>query len=169
MRAPFSVAFEQTIGHEGGLSLDRADRGNWTSGTVGVGELRGTKYGISAAAYPDLDIAGLSLAASRALYFRDYWLPMRGDDMPEDIAIEAFDAAVNHGVRAATLMLQRALRVDADGYIGPVTIAASHSVDPARFVARFNGERLAFYTDLPTWASFGKGWARRVAAQLRRA
>ena len=156
MRAPFSVAFEQTIGHEGTYSNDPRDPG---------GE---TKYGISKRSYPSLDIAGLSLASAKQIYFRDFWLPMRGDDMPEDIAIEAFDAAVNHGVWQATRLLQRALRVADDGYIGPVTIAAAHSVDPARFVARFNGERLAFYADLPTWPTFGKGWARRVAAQLRR-
>ena len=169
MRAPFSVAFEQTVGHEGGLSLDRADRGNWTTGRIGEGELRGTKYGVSAMSYPDLDIAGLSLATARSIFFRDFWLPMRGDDLPEPIAIEAFDAAVNHGVRQATLLMQRALGVEADGYIGPVTLGAARNIAPARFLARFNGERLAFYTDLATWQAHGRGWARRVASNLRRA
>ena len=168
-RAPFSVAFENTIGHEGGLSLDRNDRGDWTSGVVGVGELKGTKYGVSAMSYPTLDIAGLSLAAARQLYFRDFWLPMRGDDLPEPIAVEVFDAAVNHGVRQATLLMQLALGVEADGYIGPVTIGAARNIAPARFLARFNGERLMFYSDLATFNTFGRGWVRRVASNLRRA
>jgi len=165
--SPFARAFEVVVGHEGGLSLDRADRGNWTSGTVGVGELRGTKYGIAAHVYPDLDIRNLTLAQARGLYYRDYWLPMRGDDLPEPIAVEAFDAAVNHGVRQATRLMQRALGVADDGYIGPVTLGAARNIAPARFVARFNGERLMFYTDLKTWPAFGRGWTRRVAAQLR--
>ena len=35
------------FGHEGGLSLDPNDRGNWTSGVIGKGELKGTKFGIA--------------------------------------------------------------------------------------------------------------------------
>jgi hypothetical protein len=37
---------------EGGLSMDERDPGNWTGGAIGKGELRGTKYGISAQTYP---------------------------------------------------------------------------------------------------------------------
>lgn len=32
--------------------------------------------------------------------------------------------------------------------------------------ARFNGHRLRFLTDLKTWPTFGRGWARRVADNL---
>ena len=155
--SPFARAFAIVIGHEGGFVDDPRDPGG------------ATKYGISQRQYPDLDIRNLTLAQAQQLYFRDYWLPMRGDDLPEAIAIEVFDAAVNHGVRQAGRLMQRALRVADDGYIGPVTIAAARSVDPARFLARFNGERLMFYTDLATWPHHGRGWARRVASQLRRA
>jgi len=34
-------------------------------------------------------------------------------------------------------------------------------------LARFNAERLDFYTKLTKWPTFGKGWARRVAGNLR--
>ena len=81
--------------------------------------------------------------------------------------MEVFDAAVKHGAKQAVLFMQRALKVAADGIIGPVTLGAAKKIDPAVFVARFNGERLMFYTDLKTWPSFGRGWSRRVAAQLR--
>ena len=37
----YDEAFKITVGHEGGLTLHRQDRGNWTSGKVGVGELKG--------------------------------------------------------------------------------------------------------------------------------
>lgn len=167
--SPFDRAFETVVGHEGGLSLDWNDRGNWTSGVVGEGELKGTKYGIAAHAYPHLDIRNLTLEQAKDIFHRDYWLPIRGDDLPEVIAIEVFDAAVNHGVRRATLLMQRALKVADDGIIGPVTLAAAKSIHPAVFIARFNGERLAFYTDLDTWSHHGRGWSRRVAAQLVRA
>ena len=60
-----------TLHHEGGLSLDRRDTGNWTGGKVGLGRLVGTKYGIAASAHPMLDIRGLTLdGAGRDLLAR---------------------------------------------------------------------------------------------------
>lgn len=155
MTAPFQQAFERTIGFEGGYANDPRDPG---------GE---TKYGISKRAYPALDIANLTLAQAKAVYHRDYWRAVRGDELPAPIAIEVFDAAVNHGPKQAVRFMQRALQVADDGIIGPVTLGAAKKIDPAVFVARFNGERLMFYTDLKTWPAFGRGWSRRVAAQLR--
>ena len=38
--------------------------------------------------------------------------------------------------------------------------------DPHKLAARFNGHRLRFLTDLKTWPTFGRGWARRVADNL---
>ena len=52
----FQTAFQSLIGNEGGYSLDPHDRGNWTGGAINVGECKGTKFGISAAAYPNLEL-----------------------------------------------------------------------------------------------------------------
>ena len=68
MTTTFDTAFANVIGLEGGYTDDPRDRGNWTGGTVGQGKLRGTKYGISAAAFPTLDIANLTLDAAKAIY-----------------------------------------------------------------------------------------------------
>ena len=153
----FHEAFETVIGNEGGYVDDPRDPG---------GE---TKYGISKRSYPGLVIAEVTMAQAKEIYYRDFWLPLQGDDLPIDIAIETFDAAANHGVYQATKLLQRALGVPDDGIIGPVTLAAAAKCPPAKFIARFNAERLFFYTDLENWPHHGKGWARRVAASLKRA
>ena len=73
-----------TLTYEGGekVSLVRADPGNWTDGKVGVGELKGTKYGIAASAHPTLDIAGLTLPAAEAIYEREYWTPAGCEALP---------------------------------------------------------------------------------------
>lgn len=52
----FDKAFDRLIGHEAGYSNDRRDPGNWTGGIVGKGQLKGTKFGIAANTYPNLDI-----------------------------------------------------------------------------------------------------------------
>ena len=48
MDSKFILSFDRVIGHEGLFQNDRDDRGNWTSGKIGVGELKGTKFGIAA-------------------------------------------------------------------------------------------------------------------------
>ena len=85
----------------------------------GEGKLRGTKYGISAAAFPTLDIANLTLDTAKAIYRANYWNKIAGDEMPGPIAEAVFDCAVNQGTEAAAEMLQEALGVDADGIIRP--------------------------------------------------
>lgn len=153
----FDRALEIVLGHEGGYSNHQADPG---------GE---TRYGISKRAHPDVDVRNLTLAQARQIYLERYWLPLHADAMPESAAIQVFDAAVNHGIKPATRMLQRALGVPVDGIIGPQTMAAMTTTDDARFVARFAAERLMYYTDLAGWEAFGRGWTRRVASNLRRA
>ncbi len=160
----FERAFAVVLGSEGGLSLDPADPGNWTGARCGAGRLGGTKYGISASAYPGLDIAGLTVEGAQAVYRRDYWDRVCGDALPGPLALLVFDAAVNNGVSRAVQWLQGALGVVADGVIGPATLAAvrGRSGDGAALMAEFQAMRLVFMAGLPTWKRFGGGWARRL-------
>lgn len=160
----FERAFAVVVGHEGGLSLNPADPGNWTGGVVGLGACRGTKFGVSAASYPGLDIAALSLAEAQAVYRRDYWERVQGDAMPAPLALLVFDAAVNNGVGRAIRWLQTAVGVTADGVIGEQTLAAvaARSGSGAGLLTEFQAQRLNFMAGLPTWRTFGLGWARRL-------
>jgi lysozyme family protein len=65
-------------------SGDPNDPGNWTGGRIGAGELKGSKFGISAAAHPNVDIAALTRAAAGELYRPTYWDPHRCGEMPWD-------------------------------------------------------------------------------------
>lgn len=163
----FPEFIERVLGHEGGFTLNRKDRGNWTSGIVGVGKLKGTKWGISAMSYPHLDIASLTREQAIAIYRRDFWDAVKGDQLPPMLAYQALDVAVNHGPDRGRRLLQRAARVVDDGIIGPITLAALKRSDPNDLTFLFLAERLEFYTTLSTWSEFGKGWARRVAGNLR--
>lgn len=162
----FDTAFDLLIGHEQGFTDDRADPGNWTGGKVGAGVLKGTKYGIAANTYPDLDIRQLTLAQAKAIYRRDWWDRLKLDQLPAAVRFDLFDAAVNSGRVQAAKLLQRAAGVADDGKIGPATIAAANAMDPEQLDARLSGYRLLFLADLQTWPHFGKGWVRRVATNL---
>lgn len=153
----YEEAFERLIGHEGGYVNHPSDPG---------GE---TKYGISKRSYPGEDIAGMTLARAKDIYYRDYWGKAGCDLVPPAVKFDLFDMAVNSGVGTAIRTLQRAVGVEDDGVIGPVTIQAIGSLSGPQFVARFNGHRLQYLSALSTWPAFGRGWANRIAKNLMEA
>lgn len=163
MNTNFNAAFDLVVGHEGGFSNDRHDRGNWTTGIIGKGKLKGTKYGVSAMAYPDLDIYNLTLQDAQDIYRRDYWNKCRCDDLPLGLDYLTFDAAVNHGVRQAGKLLQTAVGAVPDGAIGAKSIAAAQAVlDQSKAISEFCVYRGLFYTGISTFGRYGLGWFRRL-------
>ncbi|WP_459677167.1 glycosyl hydrolase 108 family protein [Acidisoma sp. 7E03] len=157
-----------TLNIEGGLSLDRNDRMNWTGGQIGVGKLVGTKYGISAGAFPTLDIANLTLDQAKQIYRTLYYDKVNGDALPIQLAALVFDAAVNNGVAAAIKLLQASVGATADGLYGTQTAAAisaalaKSGVDAISI--EFQARRLLLMAALPTWPTYGGGWARRLCS-----
>ena len=161
----FSFCFDIVVGEEGGYTADPADPGNWTGGACGRGRCAGTRFGISASAFPHVDIAALTLTAAKAIYRPDYFNLIAGDALPPPLALLAFDAAVNNGVGRAARWLQAAGEVEQDGVLGPVTLAALHAAfarDGDALLAEYQAQRLMFMIGLPTWREFGLGWARRL-------
>lgn len=147
---------------EGGYSDNPADPGNWTGGIVGAGELRGTKSGISAAAYPALDIRNLGEQQIETIYRQDYFSPVRGEALPLPLAMVAFDAAVNAGVRRSIIWLQQSAGVAADGVLGDRTLSVLSTGNALELAGEALARRLDFYARSPGWGDFGLGWSRRV-------
>jgi lysozyme family protein len=83
--------------------------------------------------------------------------------------LQVFDMAYNSGVKQAVRTLQKAVGEVPDGILGPRTLQAVQSMPVLRLVARFNGARLEFMADLPTWSSFSRGWCKRIALNLQEA
>ena len=109
----------------------------------------------------------MNLGRAKALYLRDYWGPAGCDAVPDAIKFDLFDTAVNSGETTAVRLLQNAAGVAADGQLGPITLQAINSMPPARLLARFNGWRLSYMANTPQFDTFGRGWARRIAANLK--
>jgi len=153
----FDTAFERLIGHEGGYSFHPSDPGGETMWGVTARVARANGY--------TGDMRSLPVEAAKAIYRRLYWDAVKADQLPSSVRFDVFDAAVNSGVGQAAKWLQRAAGVADDGVIGPATLAAAAGAGPT-LAPRFNGYRLQFMADLPTWPSFGRGWARRIASNL---
>ena len=158
----FTDAFAYVVGEEGKLSMDPEDSGNWTGGEIGVGELKGTKYGVSAAAYPLLDIANLSLSDAQTLARREYWNRIGGDILPYGIALCLFDFGYNAGVHEATRVAQRALGLQEDGVIGPLTLKALKQTPVPTFAENFTVERIKAYHQMAGFEHEGAGWINRA-------
>jgi lysozyme family protein len=149
----FDVAMQLIKRLEGGYVNDSKDKG---------GE---TKFGISKNAYPDLDIANLTYREAVAIYRRDYWDTIRGDDLPPAVALIVFDHAVNAGVSVAAKLLQDLVGVSQDGIVGPHTISFTEIwfySKPFQTVRLLSEKRLRFYKRLRDYDIWGKAWDKRT-------
>lgn len=152
-----------TLSHEGGYTNDRRDPGNWTGGKVGVGTLKGTKYGVAANTYPNLDIKNLTLESVTPIYRDGYWTPIRGEDLPYGVDLATLDYGVNSGSGRAVKHLQAVAGVKQDGKVGAETLKALIVVGGKPAIQRLCAKRLSFVQGLSTFKVFGKGWSRRIA------
>lgn len=163
----FNKVFDRVIGHEGGFQADPKDRGNWTSGIIGQGELKGTKFGLAAMTYPHLDIKNLTVDQAKAIYFEDWWVTLKMESYPAAMSYQIFDAAVNHGSGRAIQFLQRAVGTKDDGVLGPKTMKATSAMDINDVLMLFIAERLQYFTEVKTWKTYCTGWTRRMVQNLR--
>jgi len=101
-----------------------------------------------------------------AIYHRNYWLAGGCDSLPWPLSLVHFDACVNHGIRNAWRIMQRAAGVADDGIPGPVTHAAIDAAPVDGLVNDQLWHRLAFYERIMLNRSrsrvFCLGWLSRV-------
>ena len=152
----FETALEFVLEKEGGGALtdDPRDPGGLT------------RWGISARAYPGLDIRNLTREGAAALYFRDYWQAGRCPELPPGVALLHFDTCVNQGVGAAAKLLQLSAGAEPDGKIGPKTLAAVRRLPPAGLLTEYAARRAVRYGQTAAFDRFGLGWSRRLCACL---
>lgn len=125
-----------------------------------------TKYGISARGNPELtrdQIFDLTEDQAIEIYKKKYWDRVRGDELPQCLAIAVFDCAVNAGVRTAILILQEITGQKKDGIIGEKTIEAARTGNEDILLIMYQAERNLFYSDTLNFKKYGRGWIRRVS------
>lgn len=158
-QAAYSDTFIQCMEHlldpriEGGYVNDKNDPG------------KETKYGISKTSFPTLDIKNLTRDDAYNIYHLNYWESWM--ELQPLLAYHLFSAAVNSGKGQMILWLQRALKVADDGIWGPISLEAFRRADPFVCFLQFEANRLNFYTSLSNWKYHGKGWANRIAQEMR--
>jgi uncharacterized protein (TIGR02594 family) len=145
--------------YEGGNDDDPRDPGGRTSRGILQSE-----WNIWCSSHPGLpaDVWQAPQDQVLAIYRAQYWNALLCDSLPSGVDLAVFDYGVNSGTSRSAKLLQTLVGTDADGEVGPDTIAAAAKADPVSLVGRFCDARLSFLQGLPTWGTFGKGWTARV-------
>jgi lysozyme family protein len=160
MKHNWDEALAHILKYEGGYVDHKLDPGGMTN--LGVTK-RVWEEWIGKPA-TEADMRALTPAMVGPLYKKRYWDAVRGDDLPSGVDLCVFDAAVNAGVGRASKFLQQAVGVTADGQIGPKTLAAITAKSADDVIEEFCALREAHYKSLSTFATFGKGWMRRLGS-----
>lgn len=142
-----------------------------------------TKYGISKRSYPELDIKALTEPQAREICERDYWVPLRLDEVTREpvsrwMFLWAFNTSYPPGkspgtpvkaVKDAQEVCNWFLASDlaVDGQMGAMTLAALNSIEEKRlllgFFARAAFKRVSRVRERPDQERFMYGWLRRDA------
>ena len=134
-----------------------------------------TKWGITLKAWADYvgigvsedDIKVITETQARAFYEELYIVAPRFNLLPDPILAMVVDCGVNHGVRAASKWVQRAVGSRQDGVIGPKTIEALAGENYLTVYLKICAYRMKLYgrivTKDPTQAENAWGWNNRAA------
>jgi lysozyme family protein len=158
MKENWDEAFNHILKWEGGYVNDSRDPGGMTN--LGVTKRVWEEWTGKPAT--ETDMRALTPAMVAPLYKKRYWDAVRCDDLPAGVDLCVVDCAVNAGPVRAARFLQQAVAAVVDGQIGPGTLKAVASQDPKEIIKKFCDLREAHYKSLNTFATFGKGWMRRL-------
>ena len=158
MKSNYDKCLETILHHEGGYVNHPKDPGGETN--LGVTKRVYQEHGGTK------DMKDLLVEDVAPIYKKGYWDKMKCDDLPSGLDLCVFDFGVNAGPGRAAKFLQQMIGTTVDGGIGPNTLAKVEEY------VRENGEhgtvkkyqemRQKYYEQLSTFATFGKGWTRRV-------
>ena len=158
MQVNYDKCLETILHHEGGYVNHPKDPGGETN--LGVTKRVYEEHGGTK------DMKDLTVEDVAPIYKKGYWDKMKGDDLPGGLDLCVFDFGVNAGPGRAAKYLQTMIGTVADGGIGPNTLAKLREYVDANGIEKcikdYQSERQKYYEKLSTFATFGRGWTRRV-------
>lgn len=152
------AAFARALG--GAFAREGRIAEHWTDGP-GRGVLRGAKWGLTAAAWPTLDIEGMDEAGFETIVHRHFWAPMRCAEIYAGPDLMLFDFAVERGLAESARALRRALGIRGAA-IDDELIAEARTRCPADLIEDLADQQRAIYEADSRYPLFGLGWDRRL-------
>jgi lysozyme family protein len=155
----FEASLKLVLVSEGGNDDDPDDHGGRTSRGITQREYDAWRAEQN---LPILDVWQAPQVDIVSIYHDEYWEPYC-DLIPIGLDYIYFNNCVLDGPYRATVLLQEALGVTADGRVGPITRQAIASADPKTVIPAISSASAAFYQALHQ-PKFIKGWLNRVAS-----
>jgi lysozyme family protein len=136
----YAACLKEILKNEGGYVNNPKDPGGETNYGVTIAVARANGYAGSMRSIP--------MSIVEKIYRTKYWIAAgyNGDTLAAGVDLAVFDYGVNSGPSRAA----KALKASVGG----------SAVDTVKKIC---ASRTSFLHGLKTWATFGKGWARRVA------
>ena len=158
MKVNYDKCLETILHHEGGYVNHPKDPGGETN--LGVTKKVYQEHGGTK------DMKDLLVEDVAPIYKKGYWDKMKCDDIPSGLDLCLFDFGVNAGPGRAAKFLQSMIGTTVDGGIGPNTLAKLEEYirenGEHEAVNKYQEMRQKYYEQLSTFATFGRGWTRRV-------
>jgi lysozyme family protein len=158
----FSEALPFILKEEGGYVNDPKDSGGATN--KGITQKTYDAFRKSNG-HEERSVRHLTKAEMSKIY-SDIWTSCKASELPVGLDILHFDFAVNAGNRQAAKILQRAVYVEEDGIIGPMTLGKIKSSNIEDLIREYSELRKEFYRGLvanrPKDLKFLKGWLLRT-------
>jgi len=137
---------------------------------VGVGELKGTNMGISAAIFPNVDIKGLTTDQAKSIYWEKYWNPLYAQIENQLVCNKLFDLGILFGQGTAIKKMQEVLApqfgIAVDGHFGPKTLEAINKSDPVSLLVAYKtafvARSIMIGANNPNDRPFIGDWIRRI-------
>lgn len=158
--ANYAACYAITRAYEGGNDDDPRDPGGRTS--RGVIQREYDKYRAAKGNVP-ADVWKASEDEIADIYRTNYWNAVLGDNWPAGPDLVVWDCAVNSGPARSKSIAAACLNSQIVTWTGLASLCAAMT-DTTGFIKDACKKRLSFLQGLKTFATFGKGWSRRVAS-----
>lgn len=149
----FEDAVIITIDNEGGYVVNAADSGG------------PTKYGITQADMPGVDIFTLTVGQAAAYYKQYFWNPLYAQIISQAVCNKIFDMGVLCGKKTAVKILESVLRTAIDGIFGPNDLTVLNLSGEA-ILPVFKGRMISHFQAIvevsPKDVVFLEGWINRA-------
>lgn len=155
----YSEAIAKVFLDEGGYSNHPADPGGATNWGITINDARAYW---KPNATPS-DVKAMPKSVAEQIYRTKYAAPVRYDQLPAGFDYTVLDFGINSGIGRAIPYAAAVLGAKAGTKIDALVPLAAIYPDKKKLIQAYWAKRLSFLRSLKTWATFGKGWGRRVA------
>ena len=165
MNKNYDHCLEMLLEHEGGFVNHPDDPG----GITNLGVTKRVYEEWVEREVSEQEMRDLTKEDVAPIYKSNYWDRCKCNSLDSGLDFAVFDWAVNSGSGRAAKALQTIVGADADGAIGPATLALVSNNSAENLIEKMYHARQEFYEGLSTFDTFGRGWSRRNKETLEAA